>query len=124
MVWLMALSMLTISFMYNGASAILLQGAKAGAAITAPAYDSEEFKRDLATSVQPIVADTVDQIDLAVQSVERDIAVCLQQQLTQAQQALSDASQLQAEQHLWATFTLRRAEFNLSLTSAATPAKF
>ena len=94
----------------------MLQAPKAGAAPTAPAYDAEEFKQDLATCVQPIVADTIDRIESAVQSVEKDITACLQQQLVQAQQALSDASKLQAEAQLWNIFTLKRAEFNLSLT--------
>ena len=81
-------------------------------------YNAEEFKQDLAAAVQPILAETVDQMKAAVQSAERDIATSLQQQLTQAQQAAADADKTEAVQKLWDVFVLLRSQSNLSLPAA------
>lgn len=99
------------------AKLLLVQGAKAGAAAAPPAavYNAEEFKQDLATSVQPIIVETVDQLNSAVQSAEQDIAACLQQQLAQAQQASSSAPKTEAVQKLWDVFALLRSQSNLCL---------
>lgn len=93
-----------------------LQGGKAGAAPpAAPAYDADEFKRDLATSVQPILADTVDQMQTVVQSAEQDIARCLEVQLTQAQQAAANADKSETVAKLWDLFALLRSQSRLTL---------
>jgi len=48
----------------------LMQGAKAAAAAVpaAPAYNAEEFKRELAAPVEQLLRDTLDQVAAAVQS--------------------------------------------------------
>ena len=47
-----------------------MQGAKAAAAAVpaAPAYNAEEFKRELAAPVEQLLRDTLDQVAAAVQS--------------------------------------------------------
>lgn len=103
-----------------------LQGGKAAAAAVSPpsTYNAAEFRHDLATPVQQVVKETLDQIPAAVQSEEHSVANCLQQQLVQAQARLQKQAEPQtAVQETWDVFAVLRSESQLQLSKSTQKSK-
>ena len=86
----------------------------------APAYNPEEFKREMRAPVLQALKDSIDQLSDQLQSEEQSIADCLQQRIVLAQDQLQGKLDPQkAAQQTWDAFVLLRSEASLRLSNDA-----
>ena len=96
--------------------------AAASAVPAAPAYNPDEFKREMKAPVLQALKDSIDQLGDQLQSEEQSIAACLQQRIALAQDQLKGKLDPQKAAHqTWDSFVLLRSEASLGLSNESKP---